>query len=136
MFEMKEKKILHRLTAIVMVVALTFSSLLGLSAKASEGTPQQLDVGTYKGDKSEENWGAPQEAGKVFAGWFADEACTTPYLETTGQAYAKFVDAKVLSAKKQLSSAVHFGSQTADIRFLTAVDSIDYRHVNFKVTVT
>ena len=133
---MKEKKILHRLTAIVMVVALTFSSLLGLSAKASEGTPQQLDVGTYKGDKSEENWGAPQEAGKVFAGWFADEACTTPYLETTGQAYAKFVDAKVLSAKKQLSSAVHFGSQTADIRFLTAVDSIDYRHVNFKVTVT
>ncbi len=136
MIKMKEKRFFHRVTAIAMAAALACASLLGLSARAAEGTAQKLDVGTYKGNRSESEWKAPQESGKIFAGWFEDDSYETPYLGTDGEAYAKFIDAKVLGVQKQLRSVTHHNSGITDIRFLTSVDSIDYRYVSFKVNVT
>ena len=38
------------------------------------------------------------------AGWFTDETYTTPYTKTTGNAYAKFVDASMMTVKKQFNA--------------------------------
>lgn len=48
------------------------------------------DVADFKNDEGSTYPEAP--AGQAFAGWYADETCETSYDETTGAAYAKFVD--------------------------------------------
>ena len=72
----------------------------------------------------------PTEAGKVFAGWFTDDTCTTPYTSTTGYAYAKFIDENVLSTKFQASN-----DGTA-VRMLSSLDSKDYSQIGFNFTGT
>lgn len=49
------------------------------------------DVADFKDDKGSTYPEAP--TGQAFAGWYTDETCAAPYGETTGAAYAKFVDA-------------------------------------------
>lgn len=65
----------------------------------------------------------------VFAGWYTDEACTTPLAKdvTSGAAYAKFVDADVLSVKIQLNA-----EHTA-IRFVSTVDTLAYSQVGYDI---
>lgn len=65
--------------------------------------------------------------GYVFAGWFTDEDCTVP-LTGTGAAYAKYVDKNVLTVKVQVNQ-----DNNADIRFVTTVDSLDYKLVGFEI---
>ncbi len=65
--------------------------------------------------------------GYVFAGWFTDEDCTAP-LTGTGAAYAKYVDKNVLTVKAQVNQ-----DNNADIRFVTTVDSLDYKLVGFEI---
>ena len=65
--------------------------------------------------------------GYVFAGWFTDEDCTVP-LTGTGAAYAKYVDKNVLTVKAQVNQ-----DNNADIRFVTTVDSLDYKLVGFEI---
>ncbi|HAY97067.1 MAG TPA: hypothetical protein DCY23_01925 [Ruminococcaceae bacterium] len=65
--------------------------------------------------------------GYVFAGWFTDEDCTVP-LTGTGAAYAKYVDKNVLTVKAQVNK-----DNNADIRFVTTVDSLDYKLVGFEI---
>lgn len=48
------------------------------------------DVADFKNDESSTYPEAP--IGQAFAGWYTDETCAAPYGETTGAAYAKFVD--------------------------------------------
>lgn len=75
------------------------------------------DVSVYK---SGETYTYPQKEGQIFAGWFTDDTYTTPYLENTGTAYAKFIDENVLKTKCQWNS-----SNTA-VRFISSLDSLDY----------
>ena len=93
------------------------------------------DVGTYKGDKASTEWTYPTQEGKIFAGWYTDETYKTVYTKTSGTAYAKFVDDNVLVVKKQLNSGVSYDSETANIRFLTAIDSLAYFSVTFHVAM-
>lgn len=65
--------------------------------------------------------------GYVFAGWFTDEDCTVP-LTGTGAAYAKYVDKNVLTVKAQVNQ-----NTNNDIRFVTTVDSLDYKLVGFEI---
>ncbi len=65
--------------------------------------------------------------GYVFAGWFTDEDCTVP-LTGTGAAYAKYVDKNVLTVKAQVNQNTNNA-----IRFVTTVDSLDYKLVGFEI---
>ncbi len=80
---------------------------------------------------------APEKEGYVFAGWYADEACTVPYAEATAEqnVYAKFVPKIVLSVKSQITANLTAESEEGDIRFLTTVDSDDYEKVGFDITI-
>ena len=76
----------------------------------------------------------PEAEGKIFAGWFTDETCTTAYTEKTGKAYAKFIDEKILTVKAQISSGTTASNTSTSIRFITSVDSLKYQNVGFKIT--
>ena len=65
--------------------------------------------------------------GYVFAGWFTDKDCTAP-LTGTGAAYAKYVDKNVLTVKAQVNQNTNNA-----IRFVTTVDSLDYKLVGFEI---
>lgn len=89
----------------------------------------------------------------IFSGWYTDETCTskkalavTVTSENIGGntlAYAKFVPKEVLGVRAQVRVAkkiesdetdtryVTYGSDGADIRFVTSVDSANYKAVGF-----
>ena len=91
-----------------------------------------LEVGDYKGDKAQADWTAPTQEGKVFAGWYADEGFTTVYTETTGKAYPKFVDEKVMDVMAQkLASS---DTTKATLRFVSTLDALDYTQAGFEIT--
>ena len=88
--------------------------------------------------------------GYIFAGWYkAEEKSTedgdgnakketvmTAYDKMpTETAYAKFVDATVLSVKAQIRATTAADSESTDMRFLSTVDSLDYREVGFKFNI-
>ena len=114
------------------MMVLALSPLLGsIETKAST----MLNVGDYKGDRAQTEWLVPKEDGKVFAGWYQDAEFKKVYRDTTGNAYPKFVDEKVLTVKKQIKSDTTIVADTTNIRFLTAIDSLMYKGVTFKVEV-
>jgi len=76
----------------------------------------------------------PEAEGKTFAGWFTDSTCTTPYTGDSGEAYAKFVDNKVLTVKSQISNGTTKNSAKTSIRFINSLDSLNYKNVGLKVT--
>lgn len=73
--------------------------------------------------------------GMVFAGWFSDRECTAAIStsETSGAAYAKFVDEDVLTVGAQVRTNSG-DTPTYDIRFSTSVDSTRYRRIGFQIT--
>lgn len=77
----------------------------------------------------------PLKANSVFAGWYTDETFTTPYLLDSGEAYAKFVDEKVLSVRVQCDAGFTGASEKTNLRFVTTVDGTDYRAVGFRITL-
>ena len=77
----------------------------------------------------------PEKDDYAFAGWFADAGYETAYTGTEGPAYAKYVDAKVLSAKKQVKTNIAHQSPTTDVRFLSSVDCGKYEKAGFEVIV-
>ena len=89
----------------------------------------KADVALFK-----DNDMVPESEGKIFAGWFTDETCTTAYTGETGKAYAKFIDEKILTVKAQISSGTTANSEKTSIRFITSVDSLKYQNVGFKIT--
>lgn len=123
-----------RLLAFALTMILAISPLVsGTYAEAS--SVQTLDVGDYKGDRAVSEWIVPTETGKIFAGWYTDDTFSTVYTETDGNAVAKFVDAKVLTVKKQLPSTAKSTDTTMNIRFLTAIDSLKFKGVTFDIKV-
>ena len=92
-----------------------------------------LDVGFYKGDRAQSEWLAPTQEGKVFAGWYADETYNEVYTGTTGRAFAKFVDARVMGVKAQ--KLVSSDSSKATLRFISTVSDTDLASAGFELTV-
>lgn len=80
----------------------------------------QYDVEVYK-----KNNIYPTKRGLIFAGWFSDADYTTAYEGTSGNAYAKFIDEKVLSFKHQ------WAYNHSAIRFVSTVDSLDCQEAGF-----
>ena len=92
-----------------------------------------LNVEPYRGG---EIYTAPEKDGCVFAGWYTDPEMTQPLGEdvTTGCAYARFVDARLLSAKCQITEGTTAASAQTDLRLLTGVCGLDYLYVTFQVS--
>ena len=86
------------------------------------------DISEYRGETKS----YPAESGEVFAGWYQDAKFNTPITEDTktGSAYAKFVDADILSVHYQLPTSTSNGSK---VRLMTGVDGLDYEKVGFIV---
>lgn len=81
----------------------------------------------------------------LFAGWYEDAKCTTSYVKKDGETldtldtyYAKFVPKEVLSVKAQHRAGLHNWQLTdainGGIRFITAVDSVNYKKIGFLVS--
>ena len=98
----------------------------------TETTPADgfYEVSNYKTSTTPSGYTYPAQQGKVFAGWFTDDTCTTAYTEESGMAYAKFVDAGLLTVKFQEKN-----DKTA-LRFLSAIDGIDYSEIGFTFSGT
>lgn len=84
-------------------------------------------------DLDASKWTAPTKNGKLFAGWYTDESLKTPYKETSGKAYAKFVDADLLTVKLQTAGGRARTSDATNVRLLTAVDDLNYDQISFTV---
>lgn len=95
-------------------------------------TEAVADISAYR---TEGAYTAPEKDGYVFAGWFTDEACTTPVTTQTANVYAKWVTEKVLGVKGQLTANTTAESDKTDFRFVTTVDSLDYQNIGFEITV-
>lgn len=86
------------------------------------------DVDDYiKGDER----AYPEKDGEVFAGWYEDSAFTTPISseKVSGQAYAKFVDEKVLDTKFQWRE-----NDCGAVRFVSSLDNTDYLSAGFIIS--
>jgi len=88
----------------------------------------KYDVSSYKKAGT-----FPERPGVVFAGWFADSAKTVPYKETTGTAYAKFVDEDIFTVKAQVT-AKNEPTDPRNLRFISTLDSVAYSEAGFKIT--
>ncbi len=86
------------------------------------------DVEDYK---SGETATYPEKDGEIFAGWYTDDTYKTVFNNTTGTAYAKFVDAKMLTVKFQWSLPDHNA-----LRFVSSIDHLDYIDVGFIINGT
>ena len=81
-------------------------------------------------------WMSPAAAnGRIFAGWFSDPTFHTPYKPTSGKAYAKFVNANLLTVKVQFASGTTAQSSTTTARFISALDGYDYDLVSYSVAI-
>lgn len=109
---------------------LCMSEASGSETPDNPDTEGWYEVGEYKGTKPASEWTAPEQIGKVFAGWFTDESCAEGYTGTTGTAYAKFVDAQML----KLTALVTKSGTRANLRLITTVDSLRYDSVGFMLT--
>ena len=94
------------------------------------------DISTYR---SGDAYTYPTLDGYVFAGWYADEDYETPLDKdvTSGDAYAKFIDEDVLSVKAQVKlddAGTALPTEKTDLRFVTSVDSLEYRRISFYIT--
>lgn len=92
---------------------------------------QAMDIFSYR----DTTYTAPTKSGKIFAGWYTDADYTTPVADdaTTGYAYAKFVDAALLTTKCQARAGATAESESTDLRMMLAVDGLDYTNVGFDV---
>lgn len=79
----------------------------------------------------------PEKTGYVFGGWYSDVYLTEPLdaSVTSGVAYAKFVQADVLTVKFQKLVGASKEDATTKLRAVTSVDTLDYEYVGFKRVV-
>lgn len=116
-----------------------------ITASAGEGVLIVLeDCVVYYEDispyRAESGYTAPEApAGYIFAGWYKDKACTSMNAvkkgETEVAAYAKFVDAKLLTVKAQITAGTTADSASTSIRFVTSVNDRNYSKIGFKVNI-
>lgn len=100
------------------------------------------DISVYRSEK--DGYSYEMVDGYVFAGWYKDEACTVAYSETGAneatEAYAKYVPEEVLDVRCQISEKYDYTNQDGNIvqgrsmRFITSIDSLNYKKVGFQFT--
>ncbi len=128
-----------------------FAGLIGFRAQVNvlevdnvsiRPADNSYDLSFYRKNRGTESapYIHPHKEGHVFGGWYTDSAFETPLGEnvTTGSAYAKWVDEKVLNAAVQaplslVNADLEMGTTTT-IRFLSTVDCYDYQKVGFYIT--
>ncbi len=127
-----------RLMGLIMCFALVLSVVSsGVVTEANETN----DGSNYFTKESVDNYrqsaAFPTKDGYVFAGWYQDAGLENAISGTTPDdgAYAKFVDATVLSVKCQLKSGTTIESASTDLRLITSVDSLNYKEVGFRLEV-
>lgn len=90
------------------------------------------DISKYKKTNS-----YPDKDQKAFAGWFEDanyqKAISTEM--QYGLAYEKFVDAKLLQVKNQITAGTTSVSESTNLRFMLGVDSLNYQKVGFDTVI-
>lgn len=123
----------HPVTNVVTTGGVDFSNGPVLSPMEFVRPDNYMDMTPYRTG----GYTAPVKEGYVFAGWYQDVDFTTPVAasRTTGWGYAKFVDADTLTVKFQLTAGTTETSASTDLRMLTAVDDLQYRQVNFRMTL-
>lgn len=107
-----------KLLAALLVVALILPGISIMEAQMEEVQAQETNTQKI----------APEQDGKVFAGYYVDEQYKTTSNVEGGT--KKFVDEGVLSLKMQLKTNQD-GSY--DLRLVSTVDTLNYRNVGFKI---
>lgn len=130
-------KILSCLMAVAMITLCMagFGTKVEVSAAETPYT-EQLDISSY-------NEVAPKPANAehkdwIFAGWYKDADCKefiTDKSAVSGQQYAKFVPADVLTVRCQNLAGTTAESGTTKMRIVTTVDSTYYKEVGFEFTI-
>ena len=127
-----------RMTAGALTVAMVVAGFV-IAPKTAEAANEQSVHYTLYTDEDfrtlSEAKKAPTEDGYVFGGWYQGPGETKTALtkdtvsSATGNIYAKFVPAYVLSVKAQNQSGTKADSVNTSIRILSSVDSIDYQEM-------
>ncbi len=114
---------------------LDYSNGPALAENGYEAAANYMDIAPYR---SAQGYTAPELSGFVFAGWYADAELTQPLSmnQTAGWAYAKFVDANVLTLKFQTTYGTTADSSSTDLRLLTSVADLQLNSVGFVVNVS
>lgn len=88
---------------------------------------QFSDISSYRSG----TYTYPETNGYVFGGWYqnSDEKAPIPENTTSGAAYAKMVPETVLSIKTQILKDTVYTDATTSLRFVTAVDSLEYKDI-------
>ncbi len=141
---MKQRSIIKPILFVLLIMAafLVGGVLLPKLAVAAEGdghsvtTQKYSDISAYRGTEKT----APAKDGYVFAGWYSDEDLTTPCdaAKASGEAWAKFVPADVLSVKVQAAGdLINSNTIVTDgaLRFATTVDNLYYSRVGFNYAI-
>lgn len=141
---MKRSKIIFfcRLFMFTMLFAFSvaFTSEASSETESSDNSYSKIiyykDVAAYRTEPEEID-------GYVFSGWFSDESCEygTQIASSykSGPAYAKYVPEEILGVKVQTTSKL-WNDDTADdteaaLRFVTSVDTLNYRQVGFIINI-
>ncbi len=91
-------------------------------------------ISSYRGSGG---YTAPSKEGQIFAGWYEDAEFTTPIPKnaTSGSAFEKFVDAKVMDVKAQITAGTTEYSTSTNMRIVSTVDSLMYSDAGFMITI-
>ena len=151
---MKTRKIVAALLATAMVISGVVIAPKNVEASTASSVifESRNDCATYLGksapefafnadnmytsvDKAEKV-DAVDEKGYVFGGWYdANEEPLLKDTQVTGEVFAKWVPASVMSIKAQNHSSVGEASEDASIRVITSVDSLYYQKVGFTIEI-
>lgn len=127
---MKRKLISMLVCGIALMLSAIYHPIDANAASDSNGLYDKAEVHAYRESNT-----YPSKDGYVFAGWYQDAAFEKPVSGITPEtgAYAKFVDANVLTVKCQLKKDTLIENATTDLRVITSVDSLDYQEVGFEI---
>ena len=138
----KMRKELNKLTMLILTLVMIVTTMyVPTITSEAAGTKTTVDYdNTYDIQKYWSGKKTPVKEGYVFGGWYEkngeeyEPLVESKITENTTGAYAKFVPAYVLSVKAQIESGIKAGDGAATaIRFLSSVDSMDYRNVGFDI---
>ena len=123
------RRILAFMLVFVMIAGLGITAFAE-GGKAAENAELFEDISPYR---EGEVFTYPMKEGKVFGGWYTDAALTKTLGKETrsGPAYAKWVDANVLTVKWQITDGTTAESEKTNLRLLTTVDTLKYDSVGF-----
>ncbi len=141
---MKRNKLKTFCTLLVIAILFTLSTIFVIGAVTEDTTENSYvkivsyeDIANYKTKPEKID-------GYVFAGWFSDEetcdittALSSDY--TSGPAFAKYVPEGILGVKVQTTSKLWNSDTTDDstgaLRFVTSVDTLNYKEVGFIINI-